>query len=712
MVWLYRVFYTVFSMGIVSACLLPLVLLVRFFLRNLERKHMIWEWRIVYLRSVCPVALSSIFCAVPAWNRKFHQLLADIGLTLEKDSGVMRSWRAVFEGEITTTVGFRGCAIIWIFGVAAVLFCAAFYQIRLRRALRGAALLGENIYEAALLRSPVQLGVIHRRLYLPKGFQTRDLFWLLRHMEKHRWDSIRRALVTFITALHWFNPVFWLYYYWWNIDLEMHLDDRTLRANHWKRQREYAQAVLNFDRETRETPRSLLSMVSVGERGTAGRARRLMYQRQDSAGNGLSAVLLLSLTLLLCFFLLPIRLAWAGGTWGGGTETEEEALFGESDNLVVAKVTSTSPEGLDRVVQLEMTDGTEGKATCQGSFQLVMYDSFGNEITACDVADYFGAAGMNEYTFTKGMALCAGDYNGDSVQEIVLGQKVAFTQKDFEHTAVTSGAALQAEDYKTYSYSLINIEDQDLPLLCEGIYVITDQESQCESANFDLLDGTDNVFQAVAAQGVNYYVWQEDLQTYEKQELTQEQIEAYRQGEENTAQEGEVQEYTLENEDGDTCILVTTKQDSTGTQEVQSVTVSPRSHSKKWKDIRGYYCDLMWLSSGEEENRYALLLYNGTSSQTFTIYDVKRKKVYFSQEDGNSVLSGLFQQYGEDEIVFAENDAVIYNVQELEDDILKISFAANTEDGGAVSGTYSYDTKKGTAQNLSFNRSGESTEEP
>lgn len=52
-------------------------------------------------------------------------------------------------------------------------------------------------------------------------------------------------------------------------------------------------------------------------------------------------------------------------------------------------------------------------------------------------------------------------------------------------------------------------------------------------------------------------------------------------------------------------------------------------------------------TTDNEENRYAVLTYNGIKSQTFVVFDTKLKEIYYKQEDGNSALSSVFDRYNE-----------------------------------------------------------------
>lgn len=706
MEWLCRIFYTVLSMGILGVCLLPLVLIVRFLMGSFEKKHMLWQWRLVYLRCICPIAMSSLFCLVPSWNRRFHLFLSGLGLKIENSNGIMQGWGAVFQNNISVTQGFRGCSIIWAAGVVIVLLCTLIQNHKLHAALKNAHLLGENIYESPVLRAPVYIGFLHTKIYVPTGFMPGEMTWLLRHAGTHRLDGLRRTLVVLITAIHWFNPVMWLYYYLWNLDEEMDFDDKTVHGKSAKVRQQYAQGILNFYREKKP---SLLSLLSTGERYTSKRAMRMMYQKWDTGGKQASALILLSLMVFLCFFMLPLRMAIAGNSWGQQSAAREEPLFGKQQTTVIAKANAKSPEGLERVLQLEMTEGQEEGNSYHGSFLLKMYDSVRNEITSLETEELFASLGEGSCIFPKALTLCIGDYNGDNTQELVLGQKTTLTQRDLEEMA--AGQELVLDNYQVYFYFIIGIEDRKLSILSDGMYSITAQSGDLQSVPLELLEGSEDIISIPVGEEKNYYGWNSEHNMYEKRELTEEDIESYRNGT-AASQKKETLEHTLRNDDGSTAVLVTTKKESGAREEdIQSVILTPREESRAFRDIRGYYCDLLWVP-GDDSNRYAALVYNGVRTQTFTIYDIQNKSVYYAQPDNAEVLTELFAQHGERNITFTEDSTAVYSLERKEKDILRISFAATAENGSMVNGQYDYDVAEKRVRNMAFEQTENTTEPP
>ncbi len=700
--WLYRIFYTVVSMGVLMVALLPIVVAVRFLLRNRGKKYMMWEWKIFYLRSICPIAMSSIFCIVPAWNRKYHILLDSLGLSVEQGGGIMHSWSAVFLGEISVQATFKICSVIWIFGMAGMLVLIFFSQLGLKRYLKETTGLGENIYEVNQIAVPVRTGIFHKKVYLPEGFQTKETAWLLRHFKAYRFYGVKNVLVCLITAIHWFNPAMWLYYYWWKADADMVADDRAVRGETEETRREYAQCILNFRKdgekgEKRKSFQGAIFFTQIAERNTEKRASRMLYQKTARMSDGLVAVFYFSLTLTFCFLLVPMKTIWQKGISGGTVvESEGEPIFQEN-NTVVAKVKTVSPEGLDQIVQLEMLSGKEEENYYEGEFILRMYGLAEDEIASCRVRDLFPEMQEGTQRFNKNMALCVHDYNGDGTQELVIGQQAKVPKKI---KSSDSSDMLEA-----YTYAVLNLENKAIPVICGNILAVAPKPQLSESVIFEMPKKIDDIFLVPKAEKMQYYVWDERKSTYQKQKMTKKQLEEYRKGIKNSA-EGETQEHTLDNKEKEICILVSTKKDDTQNEAIQSVTLFPRTNAKKFKGIHGYYCDLLWVpdrGDGQEE-RYAQLIYNGTKSQTFILYDTVNRIVYYKHEDGSEQLASIFQQYQQDDITFQDNGSVTYSLLEKNGDVLTIQFAADAENGIVVQGSFAYDVKKKSVSNFTYSR--------
>lgn len=696
--------------------LFPLVVVIRFLLRNYEKKYTIWAWWIFLFRSICPVALSSALCIVPLWNRKYHQFLSHLGITIYDDNGVLRSWKAVFLNDISVTGTFQICAIIWGLGAAGVLCFSVWNYNKIKKELNSAKELGEGIYETESVAEPFSPGFGRGKLYLPVGFQVKEMTWLLPHMEIHAKEKVIRIFMLFVMVIHWFNPFMWLYHYWWSQDMELYTDDKTVSGRKENERKLYAQALINFKRDLRKKTGSKAVFsgpffIGIREERMPKRAQRMMFYRKKKRGDGIAAICLLLLMVFFVFLLRPLQMVRAG-IWndsGVNQSKNENVLFEEKSLLVVSKMGTKSPEGLDWIVQLEMEEGIEKENGYQGDFVLKVYDTLENEIASRKVANVFPdlEAGMQYFPIT--LTLCISDYNGDGIQELALGQRTELAAEDTGETSFEA-AENEKEDkkYASYSYVLINIGNKTLDVLCRDI-IATDVESNLgESIPFEKLEGIDDIFAVPNQENKLYYVWNEKEQTYEKREMTEEDLAAHRENAEVIENAGEVQEHTLTKTDGTEAVLVTTRVDALQSEVLQSITISPRGMPKKYSDVEGYYCDIKWL--GEDE-RYAQLVYNGTRSQTFVLYDTKTKNVCYRHEDGTETLRAIFEQYRESDITFEEGGAVIYELEEKNDNVLKINFAVEADNDLTLKGSYHYNIVKKEASDLSYSRASSEKDE-
>lgn len=703
--WLYRIFYTVISLSIIMVVLFPLVMFVRLFAGKLQKKFIIWEWRILYFRSICPIALTSILCLTPYWNRQYHLLLGELGLKVNHAKGVLNSWIYIYKNPITVTETYKYCALIWAAGVVVILVSAGIYQKRLGKALAQSKELGENIWESDGIFVPVMKGIFHKKIFVPKGFCAKELYWLLQHMEYHKWDWLKRLLVVTITAIHWFNPVMWLYYVMWSSDAERAMDEKTIGDMEENKGKEYAQGLLNFSKFSNQE-RVGFSILSVYERNPEKRAYVMMEYTKPSIRAKWMQWIILSVTILFCFVLSPVYTAWRGQIQG--KEKQEQGTLFIKKNKVIGETVTATPQGLQCKVRLEMVSGTEDKNGYDGTFVLKLYDSTDNELASLEMKDIFPKLGFKTYYFSKDLILYAGDYNNDQIQEITLGQKTALTQKELQRAVVATKSAVKIEDYNTYSYSLINVEDKAMTVTMNDMDVITAKEKeQKESIEPGTIEGISDIFTLPVAGKKAYYVWNGDNNTYEKKNLTSKDIKKYKKSKGKSAsnQEGQVQEHTLESSDKKTQVLVTTKKDSTSSEDIQSVILSPRRATKKYQDIHGYYCDLKWITeSDKSEERYAMLIYNGTKTQTFILYDTKTRTEYYRHEDGTKQLEKLFASYNEKDITFKNHGAVIYSLAEKKEDTLTIEFVAEA-DNATIKGSYEYNVKTNKATNLNFSQS-------
>jgi len=707
---LYGLFYTSFSLAVVSAFALVAVLLIRFIIVKVPKKYFMCLWWLFLIRSICPVSLSSIYSLSPGINRKFHIFLELIGLSFDEQGGVLTGWQSVFVRQFTVNTNFRFCSIMWAAGVLFIWIYTLVKQTGIRKWLQKAERLDGSIYQHEKLNIPVMTGVFRLKKYLPGKMNVSEAKYVLRHMEIHeeRHDGVLRAAAFIVLSLQWFNPFMWLAHYFILRDIETAADEDTLSYFGYDDRAKYAQEILNMNKGKKVIRPSL---VTFQENRIDDRASKMLYQNKIKKKDRQVLVLVVLIFFIWWFMLRPLYMLWEGSldtTVDNSISQTEEPLFDKTKQVVVAQTNVKSADGLSKVIKIVMTDGQQEDSGYDGEFKLVLEDTEGNKLAEENLNGQFGDNKNDKLHFEKNVALHISDYNSDKVNEVAIGQDIEFTDENLNTLLGREPKKKEKNKIKSIQkYYIWNIEADKLQCVSEPIYTADKTGAEANSCEFKIPKGTNGVIKVKVLKNKFYYVWDGTNEMFVRKELTKKQLKKYKKDSDKTDESGEKSVHSLRNDSDRESIRVVTQKDSTGSEEIKNIVISPNGASKKISNIKGYYCELQWVqTTDDEENRYAVLTYNGIKSQTFVVFDTKLKEIYYKQEDGNSALSSVFDRYNgnQNDIAFNKDDLVVYTLQEKENDVLKIGFAANAKDNVVVKGSYKYDVEKKNQYDFNYSQ--------
>lgn len=707
---LYGLFYTSFSLAVVSAFALVAVLLIRFIIVKVPKKYFMCLWWLFLIRSICPVSLSSIYLLSPGINRKFHIFLELIGLSFDEQGGVLTGWQSVFVRQFTVNTNFRFCSIMWAAGVLFIWIYTLVKQTGIRKWLQKAERLDGSIYQHEKLNIPVMTGVFRLKKYLPGKMNVSEAKYVLRHMEIHeeRHDGVLRAAAFIVLSLQWFNPFMWLAHYFILRDIETAADEDTLSYFGYDDRAKYAQEILNMNKGKKVIRPSL---VTFQENRIDDRASKMLYQNKIKKKDRQVVVLVVLIFFIWWFMLRPLYMLWEGSldtTVDNSISQTEEPLFDKTKQVVVAQTNVKSADGLSKVIKIVMTDGQQEDSGYDGEFKLVLEDTEGNKLAEENLNGQFGDNKNDKLHFEKNVALHISDYNSDKVNEVAIGQDIEFTDENLNTLLGREPKKKEKNKIKSIQkYYIWNIEADKLQCVSEPIYTADKTGAEANSCEFKIPKGTNGVIKVKVLKNKFYYVWDGTNEMFVRKELTKKQLKKYKKDSDKTDESGEKSVHSLRNDSDRESIRVVTQKDSTGSEEIKNIVISPNGASKKISNIKGYYCELQWVqTTDDEENRYAVLTYNGIKSQTFVVFDTKLKEIYYKQEDGNSALSSVFDRYNgnQNDIAFNKDDLVVYTLQEKENDVLKIGFAANAKDNVVVKGSYKYDVEKKNQYDFNYSQ--------
>ena len=402
------------TMGAVTALLLVLSPVWK---RRFRPQWRCWAWLLVALRLAVPFNVSlpraPVVLEAPAPAAVSAAWVEEGGF-----QGVELTARTLPPGEAAPEAAGRGVSLTtaelafaaWAAVAAGVLAArllryAAFRRRTARWCTPAGAYEGVPVYACALLSSPALTGLLRPRILLPEGVEGERRAFALAHEAMHarRRDLWSKALLLWVCALHWFNPLVWLLRRAAERDMEIACDAAVLAGRDGEWRRRYGAALLSFVPAGRPAP--LTSQFAGGARGLKERFRALMDASAKRPGRA-------ALLLVLCAALLggplvacqsrapeeslPDGTYWAtlslSDWWTAGEEGIELLLSlveVDTDTMTLLRV---APEKTSLPVADDVTLGNHGDSGLDGFLQWAALSSYwpmvleaevvGGEITA------------------------------------------------------------------------------------------------------------------------------------------------------------------------------------------------------------------------------------------------------------------------------------------------------------------------------------------
>lgn len=249
-------FIKLVNLSITAGWLILAVLLLRLFLRRAPRWIFCLLWGIVGLRLVLPFSPESMFSLVPSAETIPETIMLDSAPAIDSGIGAIdRPMNHIISGSFTPDpaasanplqIVTAGMSAVWIAGVIAMLLYLGGSCLRLRRRVRTATLLRDNIRRSEFVASPFILGIFRPRIYIPYHLDETRLSHVLAHENAHiaRGDHLIKPFAFLILSVYWFHPLVWIAYVLLCRDIELACDERVIRGMDAEQRKSYSLALL------------------------------------------------------------------------------------------------------------------------------------------------------------------------------------------------------------------------------------------------------------------------------------------------------------------------------------------------------------------------------------------------------------------------------------------------------------------------------------
>lgn len=299
-----ELFLQIFNMSITAGWVALGVVVLRLCFRKAPKWISVLLWGLVAVRLLLPFSIESALSLLPAGETVPHEILQAEKPAIQsgipsvnalvnpflQESFAPAAGDSVNPMEVLTAIA----AWVWIIGVAVMLGYFAISCLLLRRKLREAVWVKENIWACDGVDTPFLFGVFRPRIYLPSFLAEEDAAFVIAHEKAHlrRKDHLWKPLGFLLLAVYWFHPLLWVGYILLCKDIELACDEKVLRELGEESKRPYSNALINCSASRKWISACPLAF---GENSVKSRVKSALHYKKPALWILIGAILVTSL---------------------------------------------------------------------------------------------------------------------------------------------------------------------------------------------------------------------------------------------------------------------------------------------------------------------------------------------------------------------------------------------------------------------------------
>jgi len=251
MLMLQEAFYWIFNMSITATITGVIIMLVRL-IKKIPRRITTFLWIIPFLRMIFPFGLNSPYGLMALLSKLttktivVYQPTDDIAFSMINSVMVADTYFPItYKVNILEDV-FHVASVVWMIVSLAILLMLSVTYYTTIYEIKDSTHQKDNIYLSEKVVSPAVYGIIKPKIILPASYKDRDIELIVLHEKTHirSLDNLWRMIAFGIVAVHWFNPLSWLFLKGFLADLELSCDERVLSKIGYGHAKDYAASLL------------------------------------------------------------------------------------------------------------------------------------------------------------------------------------------------------------------------------------------------------------------------------------------------------------------------------------------------------------------------------------------------------------------------------------------------------------------------------------
>ncbi len=251
---LHETFYWLVNMSI-SAALCGIIILLLRRIKRIPRRISVLLWAIPFLRMILPfgirgkVTLMQLTALIHSKNIPLP-VLFDESFSQMNHMGLASDYFPVdYRTEALYRI-FEIGGLIWFIGAAALVVAFFIIYFITLSEIKDAESIGNGVYISPKVTSPAVYGILRPRIIIPSADHATELILLHEKTHIRRADNLWRLIAFITAALHWFNPLSWVFLNKFLADTELACDESVLASCGEERKKEYALALIGCAEKT------------------------------------------------------------------------------------------------------------------------------------------------------------------------------------------------------------------------------------------------------------------------------------------------------------------------------------------------------------------------------------------------------------------------------------------------------------------------------
>ncbi len=298
-----ELFLKMLNMSLTASYVIVFVMLVRVLIRKLPKIISYVLWSVVAIRLTFPFSFKSDFSLLPK-NININPIPSDIAMQQapQVETGVN-----VVDGVINNSLPIPevGASVnplqvyiaigmwVWVLGIVVLLAYYVYSIVKLKKQLRNAENVSENIYCAENLKTPFVFGVINPKIYLPNGLAKDEKNYIIEHERVHilRKDYLVKTYGYILLSIYWINPLVWVAFVLMNRDMELSCDERVLKEVNIEGRKLYAKSLVSLSTDT-----PVINRIAFGEGNIKNRVKNILRYKKKN-------IFLISTVVVICVII-------------------------------------------------------------------------------------------------------------------------------------------------------------------------------------------------------------------------------------------------------------------------------------------------------------------------------------------------------------------------------------------------------------------------